>query len=83
MRSGRICTLKRGLKQRVADEEFVDLAYVYILMVHISHLYDRGRGECVSAEPGFHPALEIDPHEPWETIAQRSQARQFKTIPPT
>ena len=81
--SGRICTLKRSVKQRIANQEFVDLAYVYILMVHISHLYDRGRGEYVTAEPGFHPALEIDPHEAWGTIEQRSRARQFMTIPPT
>ena len=78
--SGRTCTLKRKQKQRIADAEFVDLEYVYILMVHISHLCQRDTSEWVTAEPGFHPALEIDPHEAWETIKARSKARQFMTL---
>ena len=55
----------------------MDLAAVYICMVHISHVYMRPRCEYVACEPGFHPALEIDPHEPWEVITARSHARRF------
>ena len=79
--TGRISTLPRGQKQKCANAEFVDLVCVYILMVHISHLYHRDKNEKVNVEPGFHPALEIDPHEAWETIEARSKTRQFLSFP--
>ncbi len=62
--------------QCVADAEFVDLAAVYIHMIHITQVVLKPKACWINAEPGFHRALEIDPRELWEDICQRSRARQ-------
>ena len=69
----------RGNNQRVADAEFVDLVAVYIHMVHITQVVLKPRVCWIKAEPGFHRALEIDPHEPWGDICARSKERRFVT----
>ena len=78
--TGKKTCLKRGQEQKITDPEFLVLRAVYVHMVHISHLYLRPRSEWVTAEPGFHPALEIDPMEPWADILQRSKDRRFEAF---
>ena len=78
--TGKKTCLKRGQEQKITDPEFLELRAVYVHMVHISHLYLRPRSEWVTAEPGFHPALEIDPLEPWETILKRSKERRYQAF---
>ena len=73
-------TLRRGQKQRIAKKECVDLAAVYIHMVHISQVVLKPAACETLAEPGFHPLLEIDPYENWQSICARSQERQFVTL---
>jgi hypothetical protein len=72
--------LKRGpggsCDQQIADSRYVRLHSVLFHVIHVSEIVSAEKAFWLTAEPGFHPLLEIDPDEPWRDIVERSRARQ-------
>ena len=77
-------SLKRGKRgsctQRIASSDCVRLHSVFFHAIHVTEIAKAPKDVWVIAEPGFHPALELDPEEPWENILNRSCERQHSVF---
>jgi hypothetical protein len=67
---------KSKCDQQIADANCVRLHSVLFHVIHVSEIVSAEKALWLTAEPGFHPLLELDPDEPWEDIVERSRERQ-------
>lgn len=70
-------TLKRKLKQNITYGDCHRVNAMYIHMVHVTELARQPKDFFCSAEPGFHPALELGPHQSWQELEALSRCRSL------
>ena len=75
-------SLRRRMKQFVAESEFVKVNAVYVHMIHVLELVSSAKEVRLSIEPAYDRLWEIDPEEPWQRVLDRS-ARQSVIDAPT
>jgi hypothetical protein len=66
-----------GADQRCFQPDYVRLRCVYVHMIHVVDFHMFPKDCWLTAEPGFHRALELDPDEDWEVVAERSFQRRL------
>ena len=74
-------SLRRRMKQFVAESEFVKVNAVYVHMIHVLEVVSSSRDVQIAVEPGYDRQWEIDPTEPWSDVLARSEEQGMLDLP--